>query len=348
MVRKSMAALLSFVLLLSAFAVQPGAADASNGDQIEAEARKHLGTPYSYGGTTPSGFDCSGFTRYVFKQEGISLSRTASSQYQQGSKVSKSNLQKGDLVFFSHGSGIGHNGIYIGDGQFIHSSSSNGISISSINDPYYWGDRYVGAKRVLSDESEEEETAQASAVKSETLETLPDGEYHDVDEDYWAHGSITKLGKEGIISGYENSTFKPSDNITRGQAATLLMKALDLERTGKDTGFNDVSEGHTHATAIKSVNEAGLITGDDDGNFMPNEPMTRQQMAVVFYRAFDLEGTSYDGSFADVGEEHRYSKHIQALAGSGIANGNEAGEFEPGRETTRAHFSVFLENALEQ
>ncbi|SFM20262.1 C40 family peptidase [Salibacterium qingdaonense] len=346
MVRKTMAAVLSAVLLLSAFAVQPGAADAASPEDIEAEARDHLGTPYRYGGTTPAGFDCSGFTGYVFGKNGIDLPRTAAAQYNVGQSVSKGNLQTGDLVFFTHGSGIQHNGIYIGNNQFIHASSSNGIMISSINDPYYWGDRYVGAKRVLSDQSEEKATA--SAVKSETLEKLPDGEYHDVNEDYWAHGSITKLGKEGIVSGYQNSTFEPSDSITREQAATILTKALDLERSGNDSGFNDVSSESTHAAAIKAVSEAGYINGNQQNEFMPDEPMTRQQMAVVFYRAFDLEGTSYDGSFVDVGNNHRYHKQIQALAGAGITTGNADGEFEPSRETTRAHFSVFLDSALEQ
>ncbi|RSL29544.1 hydrolase Nlp/P60 [Salibacterium salarium] len=349
MVKKSVAALLSFVMLLSAFAVQPGAADAASADNIETEARKHLGTPYSYGGTTPSGFDCSGFTNYVFSKEGVDLPRTASQQYNVGTSVAKSNLQKGDLVFFSeNGSSVSHNGIYIGNQQFIHSSSSNGISISSINDPYYWGERYLGAKRVFKEESNEEaETAQASAVKSETLEALPDGEYHDVDEDYWAYESITALGEDGIINGYNNSTFKPSDSITRGQAATLLTKALDLERTGSDTEFSDVNSESTHAAAIKAVNQANLITGNEDGEFMPNEPMTRQQMAVVFYRAFDLQGIEHDEDFADVSENHGYYKQIQALAGSGISTGTEEGEFEPARETTRAHFSVFLNSALE-
>ncbi|SDI63473.1 C40 family peptidase [Alteribacillus bidgolensis] len=339
MVKKSFMAVMSLVLLLSVFSFQPGAADAK-GDQIVEEARKHLGTPYKYGGTTPSGFDCSGFTGYVFDKAGEDLPRTAAQQYNVGKSVKKSNLQKGDLVFFSNGSSISHNGIYIGNGKFIHSSSSNGISISKVDDPYYWGSRYKGAKRVI-DEKEE-------GVKSETLEPLPDGQYHDVKEGFWAYNSINSLSQDGIINGYSDSTFKPSKSITRAQAATLLMKALDLPRNGKDSRFNDVSSKHEHATAIKAADEAGLITGNENGEFMPEDPMTRQQMAVVFYRAFDLEGTEYDGDFVDVSTDHRYHKHISAIAGSGIASGNENGEYEPGRETTRAHFSVFLENALDK
>ncbi|SFE60321.1 C40 family peptidase [Alteribacillus iranensis] len=339
MVKKSFAAALSVIMLLAAFAFQPGGADASSkADSIIAEARKHLGTPYRWGGTTPSGFDCSGFVGYAFKKNGENLPRTAAQQYKVGKSVSRSNLQKGDIVFFSHGSGIQHNGIYIGGNKFIHAGTSTGVTITSLSNSY-WSPRYVGAKRVIKEEVKEE-------VKSQQLEPLPDGEFHDVKEDFWAYNSISKLADEGIISGYRNSTFKPSESITRAQAATYLMRALDLPRDGKDTDFNDVSTDHTHATAIKAVSEAGYIRGDQDGNFMPNDPMTRQQMAVVFYRVFDLEGTTYDGDFVDVGSDHRYAKHIDALAGTGITTGNEDGEFEPGRETTRAHFAVFLDKAL--
>lgn len=121
------------------------------GARIIEKAAQYLGTPYAYGGSSPSGFDCSGFTQYIFKQFNISLNRTAASQYQNGVTVSKGNLQVGDLVFFNcGGSGINHVGIYAGNGQIIHSSSprSGGVIYSSINDGYY-ANTYVGARRVI-------------------------------------------------------------------------------------------------------------------------------------------------------------------------------------------------------
>ena len=112
---------------------------------IVAEASKHIGTPYKWGGQTTAGFDCSGFIQYVFKQQGISVPRTAASQHSAGSSVS--NLQVGDVVFFeTYKAGPSHNGIYIGNNQFIHSGSSTGVTITSM-DNSYWKPRYLGAKR---------------------------------------------------------------------------------------------------------------------------------------------------------------------------------------------------------
>lgn len=328
----------SFVLLFTILAPVGQASASTTADAVIAEARKHMGTPYRYGGTTPSGFDCSGFVRYVFNKNGIHLPRTAAQQYGVGKRVSKSELQKGDIVFFSHGSGrIHHNGIYIGNGQFIHSATSKGISIASINGSY-WGPRYVGAKRVIEEPKEE--------VKSEQFEPLPAGEYHDVSKNHWAYGSITRLGKQGIVSGNDVSLFKPGEGIKRSDVAEYLVKALDIPLDGKDTPFTDVSSSHPQAEYIRAASEAGFINGNSNGEFMPNDTMSRQQMAVIFYRAFDLKDETFDGTFVDVGEDHMYAKQIYALAGSGITAGNSKGEFEPNRETTRAHFTVFLERAL--
>ena len=120
-----------------------------NGSSIVATARKYLGYKYVYGGSSPStGFDCSGFTSYVFKQHGISLNRTAAGQYSNGVAVSRSNLQPGDLVMFGK-SRINHVAIYIGGGQIIHASTpSTGVRIDSLSTGYY-NNNYVGARRIL-------------------------------------------------------------------------------------------------------------------------------------------------------------------------------------------------------
>jgi len=107
-------------------------------------AMQYLGTPYVYGGASPSGFDCSGFVMYVFAQVGVSLPHNAAAQYGYGMPVSRDQLQAGDLVFFN---GLGHVGIYIGGGQFIHSPHTGDVvKISSISG--WYSSTWVGARRL--------------------------------------------------------------------------------------------------------------------------------------------------------------------------------------------------------
>lgn len=124
----------------------------SKGSEIVAYAKQFLGCKYVYGGSSPKGFDCSGFTQYVYKHFGYSIARSSSAQSQNGKQVSKNELQLGDLILFtpySSNKGIGHVGIYIGNNQFIHASSEKtGVITSSLNSSMYQK-RYVTARRIL-------------------------------------------------------------------------------------------------------------------------------------------------------------------------------------------------------
>jgi len=129
---------------------------AITGQDIVALGAKYLGTPYVYGGSSPGGFDCSGFVSYVYRQYGYQLPRTAAGMAGVGTIINKENLQCGDLVLFqgTAGSGITHVGIYVGSGQFIHSSSGRrrGVVYSSIYDSYYTA-HYYGGRRIIENAS---------------------------------------------------------------------------------------------------------------------------------------------------------------------------------------------------
>lgn len=108
-------------------------------------ALKYVGVPYARGGASPAGFDCSGFVMYVYGLAGVSLPHSAVKQYRQGSAVSRSELQPGDIVFFDR---LRHSGIYIGDGKFVHASKSGDfVKVSHLGERWFRS-RWVGARRV--------------------------------------------------------------------------------------------------------------------------------------------------------------------------------------------------------
>ncbi|EAE1203000.1 LysM peptidoglycan-binding domain-containing protein [Listeria monocytogenes] len=118
----------------------------SSASAIIAEAQKHLGKAYSWGGNGPTTFDCSGYTKYVFAKAGISLPRTSGAQYASTTRISESQAKPGDLVFFDYGSGISHVGIYVGNGQMIN-AQDNGVKYDNIHGSG-WGKYLVGFGRV--------------------------------------------------------------------------------------------------------------------------------------------------------------------------------------------------------
>lgn len=155
LVRSVISVLISCLIGLTAFGgfgqMPSASAATSKADKVITTGKKYLGVKYRFG--APAGvtyaFDCSSFTQYIFKKNGISLPRSSSSQASKGTKVAKSSLKKGDLVFFKRPgkSGIGHVAVYAGNNKLLH-ASGNAVKISNMNTTY-WKKNYVTARRVL-------------------------------------------------------------------------------------------------------------------------------------------------------------------------------------------------------
>jgi len=119
--------------------------DSARGQTVVALAKQHMGAPYRWGGSSPSGFDCSGLVRYVYAQVGIALPHNAAQQYRLGMPVAREDLEPGDLVFFDR---LRHNGIYVGDGRFIHArQTGRRVAIASLDDEWY-ASHFAGARRL--------------------------------------------------------------------------------------------------------------------------------------------------------------------------------------------------------
>ena len=123
--------------------------EADLGQQIATYAQQFVGYPYVYGGSSPSGFDCSGFMQYVFSQFGYSINRTATAQLANGYSVAYEDLRPGDIIYFGYGSTASHVGMYIGNGQFVHAeNSSTGVVITDLSVSWY-ANRYLCAHRIV-------------------------------------------------------------------------------------------------------------------------------------------------------------------------------------------------------
>lgn len=123
--------------------------DKKEAQNIIKTAKSYMGTPYVFGGATPSGFDCSGFLQFIFEKNGVMIPRLADEQYLLGEKKNKKDLVPGDLVFFTtYAEGASHCGLYLGDNKFIHTSASKGVRIDELSDPY-WSPKYLAGKHIV-------------------------------------------------------------------------------------------------------------------------------------------------------------------------------------------------------
>ncbi|RHW39958.1 peptidase [Lysinibacillus yapensis] len=286
-------------------------AEAATNKELTSTAYQYIGVPYSWGGTTTNGFDCSGFVQRVYKDLGINLSRTTKTQYKEGSAVSKSNLETGDLVFFNtFGSGVSHVGIYVGNGDFVHASSSKGVTVSGLNEPY-WANRYIGARQIAEFNNEVKAVAKAKAeVKSAAIDF-------------------------SVIA-------------SRAEVANQLAQALNLDTTDTATTFTDVKSTSNYAGAVNALNKLGIFEGDENGKFNPNSPITRAEIAKVLVLSFDLQLQGNPLTFTDVKKGNWAYEYVSILASNKITVGMGNGQFGAQDYVTLTQLDAFIHRAINQ
>ncbi|MFZ3580397.1 S8 family serine peptidase [Virgibacillus sp. DJP39] len=162
--------------------------------------------------------------------------------------------------------------------------------------------------------------------------------------DHWAENDISFLAEKQIINGYPDNSFHPNESIKRSESASMIVKEMDLPLEGSD--FPDVSESHWASGYIGAASKAGIITGYNDGDFIPNAYLSREEMAVILVRAYKLSGSS-SMTFSDLNSESWSYSYVEKLVANEITTGYSDGTFRPKNDITRAEFCAMLARVLE-
>ena len=193
-------------------------------------------------------------------------------------------------------------------------------------------------------------TTVSPSYNEEKTQNEPLVSFTDVKDNYWAYNAIGYLVKNGVISGYEDNTFKPAGYITRAEFIKMIMPfATDLSNIS-EASFTDVSGGEWYCKVVSDAASKGLIKGAD-GLFKPNEFIKREDAALIIYRLFGLLNRDVTGyrTFADKNDISDYAEDaVFALAGAYVLNGNENNEFLPAQNITRAETAQLIYNAFKK
>lgn len=174
--------------------------------------------------------------------------------------------------------------------------------------------------------------------------TSPEVVFKDVPSNDPYFEIINEMYNLGYISGYPDGTFKPNDKISRKHVAALLARVLPLEPVREAKQFKDVPKTHLYYENIQRVQRAGIMTGDENGNFNPDASLTRAQIAKIIDLAFDLDVKS-NNDFVDISPTYWAKEHVMAMYSNGVMTGY--GEyFKPNEKVTRAQYAIFLHLAL--
>lgn len=173
--------------------------------------------------------------------------------------------------------------------------------------------------------------------------------FKDVSKDHWAYDSINKLANENVIQGFLDETFRPGETLTRGQAAELLTRALDLSIQEVSTApFKDISQHSRFAPYALAMKEAKIFLGNHNGEFLLDQELSRQEMASILVRAFQLEKyTSKNIAFSDFNQiSDSHKKDVEIIASLGITVGIGNNNYGPTVKINRAQMAVFLDRTL--
>ncbi|GLC88994.1 S-layer homology domain-containing protein [Lysinibacillus piscis] len=194
-------------------------------------------------------------------------------------------------------------------------------------------------------------TATAAAVTITALAVAPvsaASPFSDVGENHAHFKGISTLQAAGIINGFPDGTFKPSQDVTRGQAAKMIVGAFQLTTTdAQNMNFKDVNKSNQYYKAIATLVNLGVVQGYEDNTFRPDDTITRGQMAMMVAQATGLTAQG-KSPFADVPQDSPFANAVTALHEAGIAKGISATEFGVGKNVTRGQLATFIVNALQE
>ncbi|MEK5230401.1 S-layer homology domain-containing protein [Lysinibacillus sp. FSL K6-0232] len=174
--------------------------------------------------------------------------------------------------------------------------------------------------------------------------------FKDIDQYSDHYNDILKLHSQGVINGFSDNTFRPDLNVTRGQAAKMLVAALKLDtKNVQDPYYKDVPKSSEYYRAVAALQDAGIMSGYSNGTFMPNEVMTRGELAKIIVLAFNLEvSPTYNHIFKDVDSNSSNAVYIQTLIDLDITEGTTPVTFAPFEPVTRGQFASFVVGAQEK
>lgn len=182
-----------------------------------------------------------------------------------------------------------------------------------------------------------------------TISVTTGEQFSDIDENDWFYSNVIRAVELGVLSGYDDGTFRPMNSITRRDFAIMLAQSLGNSNDGEATSpFKDVADNDYGVVSIAYLYEKGIVTGDDKGNFNPDSNITRQEAAIMLAKAFEATGTTSDLFTDDASIASWAKSFVYAAKAAGLMNGDTNGAFRPTSTITRAEAASAMVNAIDK